>query len=277
MPVGIEAWITQVPPVTRGWLALSVLMSLAVVCAYWLSWRPPIFSAQQCQLVTPLQLYFSWKSTFVNAQVCSWDLWSTSELNPIQPWRAITTFFYFGSISLDFVFHLFFLWALTLYSEKGVLLREETACGIAECWRNRRSQTKKQITSGSFFYLQWCCSYVVVLPLPAACFASFYLKALSPLVNLPFLSSSLAFVPIYLWSRRHPTTPISLFGLITISAPYLPIALVAFSWVLNGTWKAAVADLAGCAVGHVGWFLRDVWTREMVGGPTFFSEAPEVL
>ena len=102
-----------------------------------------------------------------------------------------------------------------------------------------------------------------------------FAKCLSPLVNLPFLSSSLAFVPIYLWSRRHPSTPISLFGLITITAPYLPIALVAFSWVLNGTWRAAAGDLVGCAVGHVGWFLRDVWTREMVGGTTVFSEAPD--
>jgi hypothetical protein len=31
MPVGIEAWITQIPPITRGWLALSILISLAVV------------------------------------------------------------------------------------------------------------------------------------------------------------------------------------------------------------------------------------------------------
>ena len=31
MPVGIEAWITQIPPITRGWLAVSVLISLAVV------------------------------------------------------------------------------------------------------------------------------------------------------------------------------------------------------------------------------------------------------
>jgi Derlin-2/3 len=31
MPVGIEAWITQIPPITRAWLALAVLTSLAVV------------------------------------------------------------------------------------------------------------------------------------------------------------------------------------------------------------------------------------------------------
>ena len=108
------------------------------------------------------------------------------------------------------------------------------------------------------------------------CFPS-PLQGLSPLFNLPFLSSPLAYVPIYFWSRRHPTTPISLFGLLTITAPYLPFALVAFSWVLTGTWRAAASDLVGCAVGHVGWFIRDVWTREMVGGPTILSEAPDVL
>jgi len=104
-----------------------------------------------------------------------------------------------------------------------------------------------------------------------------HIQGLSPLFNLPFLSSPLAYVPIYFWSRRHPTTPISLFGLLTITAPYLPFALVAFSWVLTGTWRAAASDLVGCAVGHVGWFIRDVWAREMVGGPTIFSDAPDVL
>ena len=33
MPVGIEAWVNQIPPVTRTWLVLSVLTSLAVVRA----------------------------------------------------------------------------------------------------------------------------------------------------------------------------------------------------------------------------------------------------
>lgn len=103
------------------------------------------------------------------------------------------------------------------------------------------------------------------------------LQAISPLVNMPFLSSPLAFVPIYMWSRRHPSTQISLFGIITITAPYLPLALVAFSWFLNGTWKAAAGDLLGCAVGHLVWFVRDVWPREMLGSQGVWSEAPEGL
>ncbi|TFY68749.1 hypothetical protein EVJ58_g817 [Rhodofomes roseus] len=205
MPVGIEAWVTQIPPVTRAWLALAVLTSLAV----------------QCQVITPLQLYFSYKATFTNA----------------QPWRVLTTFWYFGPISLDFVFHMFFFRML-----------EESS------FANRKAD---------YFWL--------------LLLSAIMLLAISPLVNLPFLSSPLAFVPIYLWSRRHPSTPISLFGLITITAPYLPFALVCLAWMLNGTWRAAAGDLMGCAVGHIGWFVRDVWTREMVGRPTFLSDAPLAL
>ena len=114
--------------------------------------------------------------------------------------------------------------------------------------------------------------YLWLLLLSAVC-----LLALSPLFNLPFLSSPLAFVPIYFWARRHPSTQISLFGLITIPAPYLPLALVGFSWVLNGTWTAAASDLLGCVVGHLWWFLTDVWSREMAGGTGFWSEAPQAL
>ena len=62
---------------------------------------------------------------------------------------------------------------------------------------------------------------------------AFSTQLLSPLfnLNLPFLSSPLGFVPIYFWSRRHPSTQISLFGLVTITAPYLPVALIAFRCV----------------------------------------------
>lgn len=35
------------------------------------------------------------------------DLYSLTTV--FQPWRVFTTFWYFGPISLDFVFHMFFL------------------------------------------------------------------------------------------------------------------------------------------------------------------------
>ncbi|KDQ20915.1 hypothetical protein BOTBODRAFT_124792 [Botryobasidium botryosum FD-172 SS1] len=206
MPVGIEAWITEIPPVTRAWLGLSVILSVAA----------------QCHLVTPLQLYFSFRSAFVN----------------LQPWRAATTFLYFGQMSLDFVFHLFF------FMRYSRMLEESS-------FANKQAD-----------YL-WLLLQSSVL-----------LLAISPLVSLPFLSSPLAFVPIYMWSRRHPSIQVSLFGLVTVTAPYLPFALVLFSWVINGTWTAAAADLVGCLVGHVAWFIRDVWTREAVGGIGWITKAP---
>lgn len=72
MPVGIEAWVTQIPPITRWWLILAVLTSLAVVSddrhdiaclAY------TYHASQQCQLVTPLQLYFSFNTAVTKVQV----------------------------------------------------------------------------------------------------------------------------------------------------------------------------------------------------------------
>lgn len=64
---------------------------------------------QQTQMVTPLQLYFSFKMAFTNAQVSAFNPLPYSLLTVPKPWRAFTTFFYFGTISLDFVFHMFFL------------------------------------------------------------------------------------------------------------------------------------------------------------------------
>lgn len=70
MPVGIEAWVTQIPPVTRTWLALAVVASLSVASILPLHpFTQRLTAKQQCQLVTPLQLYFSFKSAIVNGQV----------------------------------------------------------------------------------------------------------------------------------------------------------------------------------------------------------------
>ena len=197
-----------------------------------------------------------------------------------------TTFFYFGSISLDFVFHLFFLFVIFFYIICFKFYQNAKPLHFFNSMRYSRMLEESSFANkkADYFWLLLQSSVMLLVNIHSHIPSTFNLtlfvfsfekkKILSPLFNLPFLSSSLAFVPIYLWSRRHPSTPISLFGLFTITAPYLPIALVAFSWVLSGTWKAAAGDLVGCAVGHIGWFLRDVWTREMVGGTSVFTEAP---
>ncbi|KIY46511.1 Der1-like protein [Fistulina hepatica ATCC 64428] len=209
MPNAVETWFFQVPPITRAWLACSVLTSVAI----------------QCQLVTPLQLYYSPKSAFLNMQL----------------WRPLTTFFYFGPLSLDFVFHLFFVMR---YSR----MLEESS------FANRRADY--------FWLLLW---------------ASIMLLIFAPLANLPFLSAALAFVPIYIWSRRHPDARVSLFGLYTITAPYLPAALIGLSALFGGSWRGAAADLMGCVVAHIAWFVRDVWPREVRGSELYIAKAPDGL
>lgn len=55
MPVGIEAWITQIPPITRAWLALSVLISLAVVRRT----RTLVYSRLTCPSVAAMSAHYS--------------------------------------------------------------------------------------------------------------------------------------------------------------------------------------------------------------------------
>ena len=57
----------------------------------------------------------------------------------------------------------------------------------------------------------------------------------------------------------------------TISAPYLPIALIGVAWIVNGTWMVVTQDLLECAAGHVGWFVRDGWQADDS------SDAPDAL
>ncbi|KAE8542114.1 hypothetical protein D1P53_001595 [Cryptococcus gattii VGV] len=88
-------------------------------------------------------------------------------------------------------------------------------------------------------------------------------QLVSSVATLPFLSSSLAFALVYIWSRRNPSVKMSLFGIITITAPYLPMALVLFTWVFQGGVRAAVPDIVGALAGHTYVFLQDYWPREM--------------
>jgi len=40
------------------------------------------------------------------------------------------------------------------------------------------------------------------------------MQIISPLLTMPFLSSSLSFALVYIWSRRNPSIKMSLFGVI---------------------------------------------------------------
>ncbi|SCV74735.1 BQ2448_7764 [Microbotryum intermedium] len=206
--------IGDLPIVTKCYLASAVALSVAV----------------QCNVVTPLQLYFTYRSAFEHGQL----------------WRIATCFMYWGPLGLDFFFHIFF------FMRYSKMLEESTFHG-------RRAD------------------YVWLLVVSCT-----LLLILSPLSPSPFLSSPLSFTLVYLWSRLNPAVRLSLFGIITITAPYLPYALCLFSWALAGGgtgWGmgAIMGDALGLLTGHWWYFWTEVWKRERASGARNWLETPRIL
>jgi len=95
------------------------------------------------------------------------------------------------------------------------------------------------------------------------------IAAAAPLARgrVQFLGSSLAFMMVYVWSRRHRRVRMSFLGVATFEAPYLPWVLLAFSALLRpggggaGGGSGVAVDLLGLAVGHCYYFFEDVYPR----------------
>jgi len=71
----LEAWFWEMPFCTRWWTVATIATSALV----------------QCHMVTPFQLFYSFRAVFVKSQY----------------WRLLTTFLYFGPFSLDLLFNVF--------------------------------------------------------------------------------------------------------------------------------------------------------------------------
>ena len=96
----------------------------------------------------------------------------------LQLWRLLTNFFFFGSLGVDFLFHMFFLVRYCRLLEEGSF-RCRTADFLLFL-----------IFGGSIM----CC--------------------VAPFINTPpFLGSSLAFMMVYVWGRRNELVRMSFLGL----------------------------------------------------------------
>ncbi|KFH43105.1 Derlin-like protein [Hapsidospora chrysogenum ATCC 11550] len=73
----LETWFWEMPICTRWWTVATIMTSALV----------------QFHMVTPFQLFYSFRAVFVKSQY----------------WRLLTTFLYFGPFSLDLLFHIYFL------------------------------------------------------------------------------------------------------------------------------------------------------------------------
>ena len=77
---------------------------------------------------------------------------------------------------------------------------------------------------------------------------------------------------VYVWARRNPLVRMNFFGLLTFQAPYLPWVLLGFSLLLG---NSVSVDLLGMAVGHIYYFLEDVFPNQP-GGKRLL-ETPAIL
>uniref|UniRef100_A0A3B3ZGX3 Derlin n=1 Tax=Periophthalmus magnuspinnatus TaxID=409849 RepID=A0A3B3ZGX3_9GOBI len=82
-------------------------------------------------------------------------------------------------------------------------------------------------------------------------------------VSLVFLGQAFTIMLVYVWSRRNPNVRMNFFGLLNFQAPFLPWVLMGFSLLLG---NSIIVDLLGIAVGHVYFFLEDVFPNQPGGG-----------
>ncbi|KAG9653680.1 DER1-domain-containing protein, partial [Aureobasidium melanogenum] len=183
----LEQWFFEMPVCTRWWTTATVVTGLLV----------------QCHVLTPFQLFYSFRAVFVRSQY----------------WRLFTTFIYFGPLSLNLLFHIFFI-------QRYARMLEESAVSQA--------------------HFTWMLAYAVTT-----------LLLLAPMVSVVFLGSILSSTLVYIWSRKHPDVQLSFLGLFVFRAPFLPWVMIGLSVVMHGNWPKD--ELCGIAVGHVYYFFNDIY------------------
>ncbi|KAK4515851.1 Aldedh domain-containing protein [Mucor velutinosus] len=210
MPNPLETWFTEIPPITRIYVSAACCTSIAV----------------QLGFIHPLQLWLNYESI----------------AHDFQWWRLITNFFYFGPLSIDFGFHIFFLARYSRMMEEGF-------------FRNKPAD------------------YVWLMVFSAS--VLLVISIIVPFASLPFMGSALSFTMVYIWARRNPYVRLNFLGLLVFTAPYLPWVLLIFSLCLGG--QIPTGDILGVLVGHIYYFFEDVWPRDPVSQGKKWLATPRII
>ncbi|KAM7515495.1 hypothetical protein LguiA_005078 [Lonicera macranthoides] len=135
-----------------------------------------------------------------------------------QVWRLITNFFFLGKFSINFGIRLLMIARYGVQLESGPFQRR----------------------TADFLWMM--------------IFGALTLLVLSaiPMLWSPFLGVSLVFMLLYVWSREFPNANISIYGLVTLKAFYLPWAMLALDVIFG---SPIMPDLMGIIAGHLYYFL----------------------
>lgn len=191
----IQNFIKQIPLVTRSYIGAAIIVSIVT----------------SFKFVSPYKLAHLWPLT----------------LNKLQLWRPFTSFVYFGSIGLNFLFTLVFFFR---YSKS---LEEVTF--------------KNDAKTFSFLYLFVFVSVLLI----------------SIIIPLPFSSEILRESITYLYSRYNPEARVAFLGLFNCPAKYLPLVTVLMSF-LSG--ESLFNSMLGIIIGHIYFYFmslaRNSWLQK---------------
>lgn len=166
-------------------------------------------------------------------------------LENFEVWRFLTPFLYVGKFDFN---TLMALYMLQSFSQRYETEPYNTGAG---------GGTADYVFALMFGTISTCLSYPLVgmlIPTP------------------PVFARTLMYFILYVWSKRHPTAPASIYG-IQMKAIHLPFAYLALSVLMGGLY----ADiLHGLAVGHLYYFLVDVvpivYGKDLLHTPQFLID-----
>ena len=177
--------------------------------------------------------------------LCSFGLMSPSRLlwswpmvyHKFEIWRVATPFIFFGGFSFPFLINMYLL---VQYSKNYEVSPYNTGGG------------------GSTADYVW----MLALAATVMCGACTWMGVAMP-------AQGLTYTVLYAWSRRNPTTQVSLYGF-PVQAVYLPWALCGFNMLIG---NSLTMPLMGIAVGHLYYFAIDVvpatYGADVVTTPAF--------
>ncbi|XP_042231724.1 derlin-2-like isoform X2 [Homarus americanus] len=147
-------------------------------------------------------------------------------LRHYQLWRLVTTFLFFGTIGFNFLFNMIFTYRYCRMLEEG-------------SFRGRTAD------------------FVLMMMFGGTC-----MLGCAMFCSLLFLGQAFTIMLVYVWARRNPFVRMNFFGLLNFQAPYLPWVLLGFSVLLG---NSVIVDFVGIAVGHIYYFLEDVFPARSGG------------
>jgi len=172
------------------------------------------------------RIYFT--SAFLTTTCCAVEIinpyylyYNTELIFEGQIWRLFSPFLFFGLFSIDFIFNMYFL--------------------VRHC---------RQLEEGDFRGKPSQFILMILFGITSICLLTPFLKSHN------FLGSALTFMMTYVWGRRNEDVRMSMFGLISFTAPYLPWVMLGFGFLVGNPIDMSIV---GILVGHAYYFLEYVY------------------